>query len=426
MANVTVTVRVVDDAAVPAPMDGVLVRVFDEAGDTYITQGTTGAVTPGSGEVDFTLFGNIDGVNYTLLLSKSGAYFPPAPTKSILVKDPAVPVNVFQFTGHIGMEGQVVVFSVKDDQAIPEPVEGVRIRLFTGADSYITDLETDAAGQASYILEGSADPGTTYIARLTPPTGSSIQNGPTQTFAVLDPLVAPATNTFDFVVEEPAGIPVTADPDMCRVSGYFSDSSKRPLKNLSLIFHPREGYPDVVVGGAPFSGEPSVISGKVVASDRRVNADKNGYVEFDLPRMSVFDVYIQGMDAPDHTLLAVVYIPDTDGVEIQDVLFPYVTSVTYGSSAINLLVGETVSVSLQVVSSDLRDFTDLAGGLLDFSVDDDTIASFSIVEGELAVTGLAVGATTLSVERKPGTAAPRRPSLADLLVLPAAPTITVS
>ena len=426
MANVTVTIRVVDDAATPAPIDGVLVRVFDDDGDTYITEGTTGAVVPGSGEVDFTLFGNLAGVDYTLILSKSGVNFPPAPTKTVNVKDPPAPSNIFQFTGHVGLEGQVVTFSVKDESA--QPVEGVKIRLFDAVDTYITEFETDVNGEGTYVLEGSPDPGTQYIARLTPPAGALIQNGPTQTFAVLDPVVPPNTNTFDFVTEALPSIPVSPDPDMCRISGYFSDSSKRPINNLSLIFHPREGYPDFIISGAPFSGEPSVVGDRVVASDRRVNADRNGYVEFDLPRGSVFDVYIQGMDAPDSTLLAEVYIPDAAGIEIQEVLYPYVKEITYGSDTITLLVGETVTVSISGEASNLMelDAGDL-NGLVEFLVGDESLASIELTEeGELAITGLAAGATTLLAERKPGTAAPRRPSLADILALPAVPTITVS
>jgi hypothetical protein len=44
-----------DSQVVPEPVDDVLVRIFNEAGDTFITSGTTGAVVPGSGEVELTV-----------------------------------------------------------------------------------------------------------------------------------------------------------------------------------------------------------------------------------------------------------------------------------------------------------------------------------------------------------------------------------
>jgi hypothetical protein len=428
MANVTVTVRTVDDQGVPVIIDGVLVRVFDAPGDTYITEGTTGSVTPG--EVDFTLFGNAGGVDYTLVLSKSGVSFPPAPSKIITVKDPPAPSNVFQFTGHVGLVGQLVKFVVKDDQGTPQPVEGVAIRVFDSADAFLTELETDTAGEASLVLEGVADPGTQYITRLTAPTGYAVQNGPTQTVGVHDPLVPPATNIFDFVMEALPSIPVSPDPDMCRLSGYFIDPSKRPLKNLSLIFHPREGYPDPVLGGAPYSGEPTVITGRIVASERRINTDKDGYVEFDMPRKGVFDVYAQGLDAGDTSLLACVYVPDAAGAEIQGVLFPYITKVTYDDVAVAVAVDGTAELGFAVESSNLLDPSSLLAtvpALLNFFVDDEAVAGVEVGgDGKLLTSGLSAGTATISVERKVGTTAPRRPELAAVEALASEPVVTVS
>ena len=112
---------------------------------------------------------------------------------------------------------------------------------------------------------------------------------------------------------------------------------------------------------------------------------------------------------------------------VQDVLFPYVTVVTYATDTINVLVGETVNVAITAASSNLQNLEGALGCLLDFLVVDEAIASLELTaEGELAITGVAVGATTLTVDRKPGTVAPRRPQLADIEVLPAVPTITVS
>jgi hypothetical protein len=425
MGNVTVTIRVVDDDATPAPIDDVLVRVFNSGG-TFLTSGVTGSVTPGSGEVDFTLNGEVAGEDYSVLLSKDGVSFPPAPTKVISVTDPPNPNNTFQFTGHIGMVGQLVTFSVKDDQGTPQPVEGVGIRVFTGADAFITALETDAAGEAELVLDGSASPGTGYIVRLTPASGYTMQNGPTQTFNVLDPVSPPDTNTFDFTVASPSAVPTSPDPDMCRVSGYFIDSSKRPIDNLSLIFHPREGYPDVALSGVPYSGEPSAISGMVVASDRRVNTDSDGYVEFDLPRGGVFDLFVQGMDAGDTTLLAEVIIPDAAGVDILEVLYPYVTELTYATDTVAVAIDGAVTLGVTAVASNGQDVSSVIGDLIEFSVDDEDVALVEVVDGVLTITGVAAGVVTLSAERITGTVATRLPSVADLEIAPAEPTITVS
>lgn len=427
MANQTVTVQVVDDQPTPQFVDGVLVRVFNAAGDVFITEGTTGVVNPG--EVEFTLFGDTPGVDYTVRLSKDGVSFPPSPQKSISVTDPPAPSNTFQFTAHVGLDDVLVGFSVQDDQAVPQPLEDVLIRVFDVSDAYLTELTTDSSGEADLYLPGSASPGTTYIVRLTPPAGYLIQGGSSRTISALDPVTPPQTNIFEFVAEALPDVPTSPDPDMCRLSGYFTDSSKRPLKNHTVVFHPREGYPATYpLGGAPYSGDPSVISGRIVASDRQVYTDADGYVSFDLPRGGVFDVYLQGMDAPDTSLLASVYVPDVAGIALEKVLYPYLESVTFGSTPIAVAAGDTVTVSLSLVTSNLlpADRLDPAC-LLEFGVDDEDVASVEVNDdGELEVTGLAAGVTNLTVARAEGTTPPYLPVLADVLALPSTPVITVS
>ena len=67
---VTVTIRTVDDQVVPVPVDGVLVSIFDSTGTTFLTSGVTGSITPGSGEVPFSLPGSVGGITYKALLYK--------------------------------------------------------------------------------------------------------------------------------------------------------------------------------------------------------------------------------------------------------------------------------------------------------------------------------------------------------------------
>lgn len=63
-----IVIACVDTQIVPQPVDGVLVRIFNQAGDTLITQGTTGAVVPGSGEVELVVPG---GMTYRAKMSMS-------------------------------------------------------------------------------------------------------------------------------------------------------------------------------------------------------------------------------------------------------------------------------------------------------------------------------------------------------------------
>jgi hypothetical protein len=427
MANVTVTIRTLDDQLTPVGIADVLVNIFDATGAVFITSGTTSVL----GEVQFSLPGSPTGITYVARLFKSGVSFLPNPNKTYAAKDPPAgpDFNTFQYTGHVGLVGMLSTFVVQDTATpTPNPVEGASIRVFSSpADLYLTELETDEDGEAEIVLEGAASPGKEYIVRVTPPTGYS--SGPTETVAVFDPLPPGGTNIFDFVAYPPPTVPVTADIDMCRLSGFFSDPSMRPIKNLSLIFLPFEGYPPKVISGFPFSGNPTVIRNRIVASERRINTDKNGYVELDLPRNSTFRVFAQGLDAPDHTLLACIYVPDLAGVSIHEVLFPYLTKVTFPVTTLSLAVGETAELELELEASNLQELSgrEVLDALLTVTSSDILKATAAFNDnGTISVSGVGAGSATIQVARVVGSFAPRRPEVADLIVAPSSPIVTVT
>lgn len=92
MALETVTVRVVSDDLVPVPVDGVVVRVYDATGTNLLTSGTSGDVV--SGEVEFTLDGDLTPVEYQLRFHiVGGAVRSP---QQIAVYSPPTPTNAFE------------------------------------------------------------------------------------------------------------------------------------------------------------------------------------------------------------------------------------------------------------------------------------------------------------------------------------------
>lgn len=425
MATVTVTIRTVDDAGSPADIDGVLVRVFDAPGDTYITEGTTGSVT--SGEVDFSLFGNAGGVDYTIVLSKSGVSFPPAPSKLITVKDPAVPINTFQFTGHIGLEGEIVKFVVQTDDTIPVPVEGVTVRIFDAADTFLTEALTNAAGEVSYVLEGDPDPGRTYIIRLRPLDGQTVVGGPTQLIQVHEPLVGPATNIFDFTTSEDE-LPASTNPNMCLMTGTLVDQALRPMAKTNLRFIPLLCDPDAKVSGFPFPSDPAIVQQQMLLREAVFETASDGSVQVLLPRKAIYDVHIHGFELPGIPTIAQVQIPDSTSARLEDVLFPYVATLTWGTDTLGVALEDTEELTLAVTGSNDQVIAaqEALEALLEFSVDDDSIALVKLnADGNLLVTGLAVGVTTLSVARISGTYAPRVPAVPGLITAPSA-TVTIT
>lgn len=417
MGNVTVTIHTVDDQPVPAAIDDVLVRVFDEL-DVYLTEGLTGAVTPGSGEVDFTLPGDIDGIDHIVRLYKEGVSFPPAPTFNISVTDPPNPNNTFQFTGHVGMVGQLVTFSVKTDDAVPVAVPDARIRVFTDGGVFITEVFSDSSGEAELVLEGDPYPGRIYVIRLFK-QGWSFPNGAKQVTAVMDPLVAPNTNIFDIVATTPT-IPESSNPEMVRLSGYLTDASGQPMRDTSLRFTPRMHEPGARVSGFPFPGDPTIVDRMQMFDEATTVTDREGYVEVELPRLAIFDVHHHGFVLPSHTSYAQIFTPDRAGAKLEDVLFPYVSSVDYDAIDVSLAAGDSEEVLLAVLGSNDQPIEGKQSldCLLEFSTLDENIATVEISQdGKLVVTAVGAGTTTVVVDRVPDTHAPRRPEIQDLTVL---------
>jgi len=171
------------------------------------------------------------------------------------------------------------------------------------------------------------------------------------------------------------------------------------------------------------------VRNRIISSERRANTDKNGYVELDLPRKGVFDVFTQGLDAADHTLLGSVYVPDLSGISIHEVLFPYLKKVTYTPSALALTVGQTDEIEVELESSNLQPLSGkkVLDALLVFTSSDPAKAVVGVDnDGKLQITAVAAGVVTIQVERVVGSFAPRRPAVAALIVAPSAPTVTVT
>lgn len=426
MGAVTVTIRTMDDAGTPAPIDGVAVRIFTNA-DIFVTEGVTGSPTPGSGEAEFTLDADGVGIDYIVRLYKQGVSFPPAPTFSISVTDPPSPDNDFEFTGHIGLVGQVIELVVSDDAPTPAAVEDVRVRIFDAADTFLLEADTDSVGKVSAVLGGAPDPGISYIVRLSKAL-HTIQGGPTQLIYVLDPVSPPDTNVFDFTAA-PLTDPESSDPNLCLLHGYLIDISGRPLAKKELKLVPQPFVPTNRVGGSSFPHEPSVIERKMIASGSRYTTDENGYVEILLPRDSIVDVVIRGLDTMynDDQQLAQIYVPDAASGKLEDVLFPYIESVVYGTDPINIVEGETVQVDLTVtdVNGRVIEGTTPISALVLFTSSDEDVASVELdEEGKLSVTGLSAGSATIEATRIERTYALRRPDVPALVATP--PTVTVT
>lgn len=428
MAAVTVTVAVEDEAT--DPVDGVLVQVYDAAGTVFLTEGLTGDPTPGTGIVEFTLTGDGPGISYTIRMSKDGLYFPGGATQTISVTDPPAPNNDFgPYASAVGPSAQLVVLAVEDEDA--NPIEDVALRVYDLGDTFLTEGLTDVNGELEVFLDGAADPGTSYAVHLR--KDGVIFPDPVQAIAVLDPLVPPNTNTFDFAgtVYSPS---VSLDANLCRVYGTFTDVSGNPAKNLRLEFKPCPNFPASGDGAVRMSsrllgtyyGNPTLLAGKILTRSVKVDTDANGFFQVDLPREGFFDVHVHGFEEPIE-ITERIYVPDAASAAFTDLLFPYVTAVTYASDPIAVSEGETVTVEFTLTLSNTQEISDVTEvqDLITFSSGDEDVAGVTLSsENEIEVQGIAAGSTTVEVERVESAVVPSRPALAALVVTP--PTVNVT
>lgn len=287
MAIETVTVYCYDEQVPAELVDGVLVRVFNEAGAVFIAQGYTGDA--GTGKVEFSLDGSLTGTRYRIRLSKTGV----------------------AFDGSLG-----------DQSKSPQ---------------YI-DIYSPAAGS---------------------PTG---------------------TNDFD-IYGDVFHHPSSSDPRLCRCSGYVVYPNGNPVTNavleLTNLFTPIIADSNRIVTG----GRLEVV------------ADSDGYLEVDLYREGEYSAIISSLsDETRH-----IYIPDRNGWNLADILFPVVAQVTYDVPTLTLAVGGEGDVVPTITYSDTREADDLTD--VEWVSSDEAVATVISAGDHIVVTGVAAGSATVYAVR---------------------------
>lgn len=302
---------------------------------------------------------------------------------------------------------------LKDDQLVPVVVEGVTVWVYSALDVLLTQGLTDVNGEVSFMLDGSADPGTEYILRFRK-DGWSMTSGPTQKIRVLDPVVLPDTNIFDVQAHEYVH-PESTDPQFCILSGYLIDIFGRAWAERTIEFHLCPYFPLVAAGGSAFPGDPSIVGRRMIVSSASIKTDADGYLEVSLPRGGQFEVHLYGQEDPGNVIFFIT-VPDAAGFKVEDVFFPYVTMLEWPENPVEIPVGDTTEMTFEVTLSDQRVLSNVeAKGLLVFTSSDEAIATAVYYEGILSVTTRAVGTALLSVSRAPNTVAVHNPELADII-----------
>lgn len=431
MAAVTVSIKTLFGAS--QPLNDVLVQVFQTNG-VLVTEGETGALY--QGETRFLLGADANGEDYDIILYKPGWRFPTSNIKRITVFDPPAPDNNFEYEAARGSESSRVVIKVVDDEPVPNPVDDVRVRVYDAEDNYVTEGVT-VAGEYTTSLPATVE-GVVYILRMYKP-GYSFPDGSARSITVLSdrtrtPEEVPfgaggfgtgeidyPINSWEFV-SRAQEIPESNDPDLCMLYGNLTTGGLRPLPGAEIRFVLCAQYPDTGVGGINYPANPSVVRNNIIISEHKGIADRDGFVQVALVRGGIYFAHVYGAEHPIE-IAEIVYIPDKPSHPLEDVLLPYVKSVTPEETSLSLNVGDSSFVEVTAVSSDESEASPV-GALIEYTSSDEGVATVDYEGDELKIVAVSAGTVTLTPSRVAGTWATRRPNIDALVTTPIEVTVS--
>lgn len=279
---------------------------------------------------------------------------------------------------------ETVAITVLDTELAQNPVDNVVVRVFdeTGT-TLITSGSTGTSddGEVEFTLNGDAD-GIVYQLRFYI-SGGAIPSP--QSIAVFSPPANAPTGANNFeITAELFTLPAALDSQLCRASGYVIGPDGRPRRGIDIHF-------------IPFF-RPAVVGGKAVLGERvAVRTDADGYVQVDLFRNADYYATVESHE----NVQREICLPDRSSVNIAHLLFPIVAAVEYDPTGpYTVAVGATLSIEPTVITSSFVELCDVADDDVEYSIDDVTIASVSVLSDRIEVRGLVPGVTSLRVTRR--------------------------
>lgn len=280
---------------------------------------------------------------------------------------------------------ETVIVSVLNDEPVPQPVDGVVVRVFdsTGT-TFITQATTGVplTGQAMFTLNGAGPAGVVYQLRFYV-NGGAIQSP--QYIEVFSPPALAPTGANNFVVTaDMFTLPTATNPRLCRASGYVWGPDGRVRPGIDMQFIP--------------CFRPLVVDGYGVLGERvAVRSDSAGYASVDLFRSGIYQVTIESHENVPRT----VYVPDQSSINLFHLLFPIAVGVTYSpATPWTIGVGGQLLVTPTVTANDFRILAGTADADITWSTDDPNIAAVTVQTSQLAITGVTPGTTTLRAARR--------------------------
>lgn len=261
------------------------------------------------------------------------------------------------------------------------PIVGATVRIFdvTGT-TFITAGVTNALGYFQVDLLGAPSPaGVVYQARCSK-TGVGFTNP--QLITVLDPLPVGVDN--NFVVYGAVFVqPVATDAYFCRCAGFFIDAGGRPLSNAMIRF--------------VNMFDPVMVDNRCISGQLEVRTDSAGYAVVDLVRNGHYTAQVSGL----HDERLDIVVPDRTSINLIDLLFPVVYSVTFNPvGPWTLAAGASLVLTPTVLTSVFNTMTGTANGDVEYSTADSAVATIQTGETDITIVGVQAGSTTLVLTRR--------------------------
>lgn len=278
-----------------------------------------------------------------------------------------------------------VDFYIKNDDAIPEPLEDVVVTVFDPANQLQVagQGQTDSDGRISFTLPGTEDPGKQYEVRL---FKLGISFGRQKLVSIVEP--SEEAQIFD-VVGTAWTLPQASDPRLCRCTGRFLGLNGQPLADLPVFVLAK------VEAGFQV---PKVVDGNMVAAQKiMVRTDADGRVSVDLYRTGEYFATF----ANEEDKLWNLKVPDRSSVNLIDLIHPFPVSLAWNSdvapdNSLALAVGEQVDVPVEVLFSDFEVFSEGIASWIRFDSLDTGIAVVVLSQDRAVIRGVAPGTCSIS------------------------------
>lgn len=285
----------------------------------------------------------------------------------------------------------VRIFTVDQQTPLPGALEGVLVRVFDSSGTTLITAATSALvgsdAIADFTVDGD-DPAIEYIIRLFK-AGVGFDgflgddNKTPQKISVWSPPASAPNGNNDFQVKgETFSLPTAVDAHLCRCSGFFKRADGLLYRNLDISFVPQ--FKPVIVDG--YGVMPKTIESRT---------DEGGYLQIDLYRNGEYRAYVESLEDKPRCIV----VPEVSSFSLVDLLFPKVGQVVFDPTSVSLDVGEAIDVIPTVTGTDLRELDGAAVTDVEYVVGDLGVATVSVLNDKLIVTGVSAGSTDVTVQR---------------------------